>query len=272
MEEQKKSFTIPHFPHDISASNDPKLITLRIAFGWAGIGMFWSIIEGLHREPTGTMAAQHLTAIIGDFWMQEEMQSKSPQRDKAKPFEEFLYANALLTLCDGYATSNRVAQNLNLIREKSEKARESAKKRWQDNGPIKPNHANAKRTQSEGYARKEEKSKEENRSSLNPQTPKKEEGSEEGIRLASGLLDCIKANNPNYKHDGNTVALWSRIIDLMLRVDKRPASEIEQVILFCQRDSFWRSNILSAGKLREKYDQLVLKSKGSTQGKTIFIT
>lgn len=96
--------------------------------------------------------------------------------------------------------------------------------------------------------------------------------SPDAIRLANGLLDCILANNPNYKHLPTTVELWSSVIDLMLRVDRRPASEVEEVIKFCQRDQFWRSNILSAGKLREKYDQLLLKSQSNPQGKTIFIT
>ncbi|MFL0267238.1 hypothetical protein [Candidatus Clostridium radicumherbarum] len=37
--------------------------------------------------------------------------------------------------------------------------------------------------------------------------------------------------------------------------------EVKQVIRFSQTDSFWLANILSPRKLREKYDQLLLKMK-----------
>lgn len=256
--DKEKSFTIPHFPHDISASNDPKLVSLRMAFGWAGVGMFWAIIEALHREPDGMMDASHLTAMIKDFWLQEQARTSSPQFENAEPFEKFLYANALLSLSDRYATSNRVAENLLKIREKSEKARASALSKY---GSNKPQNANAVRTQSERYARREEKIKEEKSTPLHP--PKGEaEPTERSIQLAQGLLDCILFNNPNYKHTKDTVKSWSRVFDLMVRVDKRNDLEIEQVIKFSQKDSFWRENILSAGKLREKYDQLWLKAKG----------
>lgn len=45
-------------------------------------------------------------------------------------------------------------------------------------------------------------------------------------------------------------------IRLMLDRDKIPAEDIAGAIRWCQADEFWRSNILSASKLREKYDTL----------------
>ena len=45
----------------------------------------------------------------------------------------------------------------------------------------------------------------------------------------------------------------------MLRIDKRTPEEIEEVIRWCQNDSFWQANILSTKKLREKFDQLAIK-------------
>lgn len=45
-------------------------------------------------------------------------------------------------------------------------------------------------------------------------------------------------------------------IRLLIDRDKRPVEEIAETIRWCQTDEFWRSNILSASKLREKYDQL----------------
>jgi hypothetical protein len=50
-------------------------------------------------------------------------------------------------------------------------------------------------------------------------------------------------------------------IRLMLDRDGRTVQDIEGAIRWCQADSFWRSNILSAVKLREKYDQLRLSAQ-----------
>ena len=49
----------------------------------------------------------------------------------------------------------------------------------------------------------------------------------------------------------------------MIRLDKRKPERIEAVIYWCQQDPFWQSNILSTEKLREKFDQLELRMKGS---------
>lgn len=91
--------------------------------------------------------------------------------------------------------------------------------------------------------------------------PKKEfaEGSPE-LALAEKLQAFILGNNPNARTP-TSLQKWAGDFDRMIRLDKRPIPEIEAVMEFSQRDSFWRSNILSAGKLREKYDQLYLKGK-----------
>ncbi|MCW2165781.1 hypothetical protein B0I12_002946 [Microbacterium hydrothermale] len=50
-------------------------------------------------------------------------------------------------------------------------------------------------------------------------------------------------------------------VRLMLDRDGRTVEQIENAIRWCQADPFWRSNILSAAKLREKYDQLRLAAQ-----------
>lgn len=45
---------------------------------------------------------------------------------------------------------------------------------------------------------------------------------------------------------------------LLLDRDGKTVQQVEAAIRWCQSDNFWRSNILSAHKLREKYDQLRL--------------
>ncbi len=84
----------------------------------------------------------------------------------------------------------------------------------------------------------------------------------EEFQLATLLRERILANNPNARVPGPSpgqLARWSREFDLMLRVDKRAPPQIRAVIDWCQADSFWRANILSPRKLREKFDTLWLQ-------------
>ena len=43
--------------------------------------------------------------------------------------------------------------------------------------------------------------------------------------------------------------------------NKRTVEQIVYLMDWVQKDSFWKTNVLSVSKLREKYDQLVLKVK-----------
>lgn len=53
-------------------------------------------------------------------------------------------------------------------------------------------------------------------------------------------------------------------VRLMLDRDGYSEAQIERAIRWCQADEFWRANILSASKLREKYEQLRLAAQRAT--------
>ena len=78
-------------------------------------------------------------------------------------------------------------------------------------------------------------------------------------RLSELLYSLILKNNATHKKP--CLNKWAKNIDLMIRIDKRKPDEIESMIKWCQKDAFWHKNILSTGKLREKFDQLYLKMK-----------
>ena len=84
--------------------------------------------------------------------------------------------------------------------------------------------------------------------------------------LSKLLLIEIRKNDENFlasNPDAEAPSLqrWALQIDRLLRLDHRPPEEIRQVIVFAQTSSFWRSNILSGQKLREKYTTLLLQMK-----------
>lgn len=108
---------------------------------------------------------------------------------------------------------------------------------------------------------KNERMKEEDISSSQKPAPMFDESSQE-YKLAIRLRERILGNLPNARVPKPTpdgMASWCRQIDYILRLDNREPEDVALVIDWCQKDDFWRANILSPQKLREKWDTLVLQ-------------
>jgi len=86
----------------------------------------------------------------------------------------------------------------------------------------------------------------------------------EQYKLALFMRDCVLKNLPNAKVPDSTpegLRRWSYDIDLMMRIDCRSPDEIRELMDWAHRDPFWKANILSPGKLREKWDTLTAHKK-----------
>ena len=63
-------------------------------------------------------------------------------------------------------------------------------------------------------------------------------------------------------HNGSRVPNGGEVeMDALLRIDKMYPPQVRAVIEWCQSDSFWHANILSAKALRKQYDRLRLRMK-----------
>jgi uncharacterized protein YdaU (DUF1376 family) len=82
-----------------------------------------------------------------------------------------------------------------------------------------------------------------------------------GMELANLLRQRIHENNSRARITEKQVIAWGRQVDLMIRMDNRTVEEITVLIEWSQRDPFWKTVVLSMKKLREKFDQLTMKSK-----------
>ena len=82
-------------------------------------------------------------------------------------------------------------------------------------------------------------------------------------RLCEHLAERIEANGA--KRPAIT-GKWRDAARLMLDNDHRTEQEVHGAIDWCQGDEFWRGNVLSMPKLREKYDQLRLQAQRSSGG------
>ena len=78
------------------------------------------------------------------------------------------------------------------------------------------------------------------------------------VKLSNLLLSYMIENNPKCKQPKD-IQSWAKHIDYMIRLDNRTVPEIEEIIIWCQRNPFWMGNILSTSKLRYQFDQLTMQ-------------
>ncbi len=71
--------------------------------------------------------------------------------------------------------------------------------------------------------------------------------------IYQGVLTIApKTKKPNFEK-------WADDIRLMINIDKHTHHEIAKVFKWANKDQFWKTNILSPAKLRQKYSQLHAK-------------
>ena len=74
------------------------------------------------------------------------------------------------------------------------------------------------------------------------------------LGLAKHLFTKVKENNskarePNFQN-------WADDIRKLVEIDGNTVEEVKEVIDWCQSDSFWKNNVMSANKLRVQFPKL----------------
>lgn len=62
---------------------------------------------------------------------------------------------------------------------------------------------------------------------------------------------------------------WVNHVRLLIEQDKYTLEDLRDVFKFLKVDNFWKQNILSTSKLREKFEQLLLKARTNGENKPI---
>lgn len=139
-----------YFSHDYGSRNDPKLVKVLMKLGQAGKGVYWDLIEMLY-EQGGYLMLSDCDSYAFALRTEEECITKL--------INEFgLFENDAEKFW-----SNSVLSRLDKRDSKSQKAKESALKRWtktDSNANASKKHTNALQSQSEPNAIKESKGKE----------------------------------------------------------------------------------------------------------------
>ncbi|MCZ3387069.1 MAG: hypothetical protein LH630_08935 [Actinomycetia bacterium] len=77
-------------------------------------------------------------------------------------------------------------------------------------------------------------------------------------RVCDHLADRIEGNGSKRPTIGKT---WNDSARLMLDNDDRTEDDVHRAIDWCQANDFWRANVMSMSKMREKFDQMRLQAE-----------
>jgi hypothetical protein len=83
--------------------------------------------------------------------------------------------------------------------------------------------------------------------------------SEDDRQTAVFIFEKIRSVNPTFKQPN--LNKWAADIRLMVQQDKRSYDAIKELFSWANQDGFWKANILSPNKLREKWDTLTMQKQ-----------
>jgi len=145
-----------YFSHDYTARHDTKIRRLIAKHGMAGYGLFWAIVEDLYMNGNELPCDYEVMAF-------DLRASVDICKSVCEDFDLFVIQNGTLR-------SESVGKRLMQRTDKSDKARESAAKRWGKDANAMRTHsernAMAMRTQCDGNAIKESKEKKEKKGGM----------------------------------------------------------------------------------------------------------
>ena len=105
----------PYCPHDLDTGFDEKIMRLEFKWGMEGSGIFWRIIETMHKN---------------DFRPEDEEVFCWRWRIEREKCRSVLNDFGLFRLENGYYISDRVLRNLDFVEENKKDRTSSAKARW----------------------------------------------------------------------------------------------------------------------------------------------
>jgi len=206
----KESF---YFSHDFNARNDRKLIKVKLKHRQSGIGIYWSIVEMLFEE-NGFLPLSEIPTIAGDL-REKEITVLSVIND----FD--LFEN------DGkYFWSNSAKRRIDKRSEKSEKAKESIRKRWQN--------TNVLPTKNDGNTIKGKESKikesiKENKKENNfPSMPKNEDVKNLPEQKITSAIELMKITQQTDVTKDEIVRLWE-VFKIQNLTGKKYYQDLESV-------------------------------------------
>lgn len=248
-----------YFSHDSNALNDPKILSMMSCYGFEGYGWFWAIVETIREHDDFKLDISSKNFFNGLAY------KLRTNVDLAKQFINDCVNEFDLFESDGiYIWSNSLNERMNQMNKHSKLASEKAKKRWELNSKKQNEFSNEKINDDYEFSNEKTVGKTPQRKG-NMKGKEIEKKLEEKEIVYSDMVNdltvllCNKLRENNEKAKlPSDLKKWNSAIDALNRLDAYSFEQIESVLIWSQQNHFWKTNILSATKLREKFAQLLL--------------
>lgn len=245
------------FKHDTNASSDAKLKKVRMKYGSDGYAIYWYCLECI----AGRVDKNNLT-----FNLEEDSEIISYElkvaEHRVEEIMQYMVKLDLFEEAEGVITCLKMAKRLDKSMTNSPSMR-----KW-----LELNKAESVMTLPDTVstcAELEENRIKENiiNNNTNPTPAKKPAGkkfSDDDMKLVEWMIPLIKIVSPKFKQPN--VDSWANTIRLMRESDKLDHKYIAQVFKWANQDGFWKTNIMSPAKLRERFAALDAKRLSGNNG------
>jgi len=229
------------FKHDSNANTDAKLKRVKMKHGMEGYGLYWYCLE---------LIAQNVEAHNLTFELEHDAEliavDTGIHKDRIQEIMTDFSDWGLFENVEGVITCLKMAKRTDEYTQKLIKNQPTVgilSGQNHDSIGIKSVLIEEKRT--------EEK-----------RTDVKSKFTKDDFSLAEKMYESLLVINP--KHKAPNLENWANSIRLLREVDNRTLSEISKTWEWANKDSFWRTNILSPDKLRKQMDKLTLTMSSET--------
>lgn len=254
---------LDYFSHDTDATNDEKMDMFRSMYGNDGYAFYFIILEKVYRTENAMIDLSKNIFVVGLakklMISVEKFYEMLETAFELEMFDRDLFESEKKLTSNGiqkrFADVMKQRNQWKKIKEIKEK--EFSNEKTNNNYEFSNEKTIGKTRQRKGNRKEKEIESEIKNNDLDSSESISASFSSDVIFLTDLLVSEIKKNNPQAKTPAK-ISNWRNDIRLLL-ADGYDRDQIEKVINWCQADEFWKSNILSAKKLREKIGTLILQ-------------
>ncbi len=233
-----------YIKHISDSSNDDFIVELEDAFGLEGYARWWKLLEAI--------AAQMKTSedyTLAYPWSKWQIILKG-KRKKLEIFLEHCQEKQKIFLKHSQNVSETNGKSSgNILEISCPKLKE-----------IKDNYTRDLEASTKLPSRLKEEVKENEEEKGNHHSSYYDEDMETALYILSKIQNIQpKFKEPNFEN-------WINAIRLLRERDGRTHKEIKTLFSWANSNSFWKSNILSPSKLRDKWDQLEIQKSSNGNG------
>lgn len=259
---KQRVYIMKWIKHDTDANQDAKLQNVLLDYGLEGYGLYWYCIEliaGKVDKDNITFELEHDARIIA------RNTGSTPQ--KVEEMMKYFVDVGLFESSVGVITCIKLARRLDKSMTSNAQMREIIDNFKSHDGVMTQSELDHDKSMIESEKPMQDKNrldknrldKKNSNSPTDGKPPAVKKFTDDDVRFSEWFYQGLLEINPNHKKPNFETAGWADSVRLMREQDRRTYDEMTKLFQWVHNDNFWKAQILSPKKLREKWDQLTIK-------------